>query len=301
MKKVHFLISILATAFFMLSLNGCGGGSTSTSAAATTGTVALSLTDAPLDNVDVTGVYVTFTGLRYKYADTNESDENDTGWEDVTLSEPRTVNLLDLQDGKTTLLNQVELPAGEIDHVRFVLDTDKCYVEMLHEANETLIVPSGAQTGYKSIGGFTIPAGGRVNVTADFDVRKSLVVNKNKNLLKPTIKIINNVEVGEINGTVSDANDSSVIIYSYTDGTYAENNDSNVTPDFIDAISSTKVSSGTYMLPWLTVGIYDLVVVEYDDTGAFENILGYVNDVPVNQGTTTTQDINASTLLDTLP
>lgn len=299
MKKFHVLLSILLTALLLLSFTGCGGGSTATSA--TTGTVALSLTDAPIDNEEVTGVYVTFTGLRYQYADKNDSEGNETGWKDITLSEPVTVNLLDLQDGNTTLLNEVELPAGVIDHVRFVLDTKKCFVEMLGDINKTLTIPSGPQTGYKAIGGFTIPAGGRVNVTADFDVRKSLVINKNKNLLNPTIKIIDNVEIGEINGTVSDVNNSSVIIYSYTDGSYSVNNDTNTTPDFADAVSSTKVSDGTYVLPWLATGIYDLVVVEYDSTGTFENIAGYINDVKVSSNTITTLDINGSTLLDTLP
>lgn len=272
-----------------------------TSSDITTGTVALSLTDAPTDDESIKGVYVTFTALRYQYKNVDESNESDNGWQDVNLSEPRTVDLLALQDGNTTLLNQTDLPAGEIDHVRFVLDVDNCYVLLEGNITEMLTVPSGDQTGYKAIGGFTIPAGGTISVTADFDLRKSLVINKNKYLLNPTIKIIDDIEIGGISGAMSlDANGSKVIVYAYEDGSW-DDNESNATNNFGNAVLSTDATDGDYTLPWLTVGDYDLIVVATDVTGVFENILGYLDDVPVEAGETTTQDINDTTLLSALP
>ncbi len=265
------------------------------------GTVTLSLTDAPADDEVITGVFVTFTGLRYQYADTNESNESDENWEDVNLSEPRTVDLLALQNGNTTLLDQTDLPSGTIDHVRFVLDTENCYVELEGNITEKMIIPSGNQTGYKAIGGFTVPTGGVVNVTADFDLRKSLVINKKKYLLKPTIKIIDNIEVGEASGMMSlDANGSKVIVYAYEDGSW-DSNESNATNNFGNAVISTDATDGNYTLPWLTVGTYDLVIVAYNNIGEFENILGYINDVIIVTGETITQDITDDTLLDALP
>lgn len=285
MKKIYKAMSIGAAALLIGLLSGCGGGGTSESSSAT-GTVALSLTDAPVDNEAISAVYVTFDSLQYQYADGNDS------WQDVNLTESRIVNLLALQDGNTTLLNQVDLPAGEIAQVRFMIDTEKCYV-VVDEQNKTLEVPSGDQTGYKAVGGFTIPAGGTVNVTADFDLRKSLTITgKDRYILKPTIKIVDNSEVGEINGTVTvDTNGSTAVIYAYEDGTW-DSNETNATNNFRHAVSSTKVSNGDYILPWLSAGVYDLVVASYDVNGDFEAVMGFVNNVTVDPDQTTTQGIN---------
>ncbi len=309
MKIFHTLIGFALSLTIMTLISGCGGGGTSSSPisesgdtvpSSSTGEVVLKLTDAPTDDANVKGVYVTFDALRYQYADSNDS------WQDVDLNESRTINLLDLQDGNTTLLNHVELPAGEISHVRFVIDTDDCWIDFFEGEIQPLEVPSGDQTGFKAIGGFTIPAGGIVNVTADFDVRKSVTVtgnvDKNVNVrykLRPTIKIIDNTEVGEINGTMTlDANGSKVIVYAYTDGGF-DSNESNTS--FSNAVLSTDATDGSYTLPWLTVGTYDLVVASHDVNGTFENILGYINDVVVITGEITSQDITVDTLVDTLP
>jgi opacity protein-like surface antigen len=294
MKIFHTLIAFVLSLTLMTLITGCGGGGGTTS---NTGTVSLKLTDAPIDDENVAGVYVTFTALRYQYKDSNES------WQDVDLNESRTINLLDLQDGNTTLLNKVELPAGEIQHVRFVLDTDNCYITFKDDTNTSLVleVPSGDQTGYKSTNGFVIAAGGTTNITADFDVRKSVTVTgQGRYKLNPTIKLIDNIEVGEINGTMTlDANGSKVIVYAYTDGSFDES-ESNVTSNFGNAVLSTDATDGSYTLPWLTTGVYDLIVVATDTTGVFENILGYINDVTVETGVTTPQDITDDTLEDAL-
>jgi len=299
MKRLMTILSIAVSLFFA----GCGGGTSSTTTS-TTGTVALSLTDAPVDDENIKSVYVTFTGLRYQYADSNDSND---GWQDVDLNGSRTVDLLALQDGNTTLLSEVELPAGEISHVRFVLDTSKCYIEFEVGDPVDMIVPSGDQTGYKAIGGFTIAAGGIVNVTADFDLRKSLThtgssTNNNSNdkyLLNPTIKIVDNITIGEINGTMNlDANGSSVIVYAYADGKFDETQE--VSNDFSGAVTSTDATNGNYTLPWLASGTYDLVVVSYTVDGTYESILGYVNDVTVTAESVTVQDITLDTLSDTL-
>ena len=287
MKMFHKLIGIVLSLTMITLISGCGGGSSDTAITTTkTGTVALSLTDAPTDDENIRGVYVTFDALRYQYADGNES------WEDVDLNESRTINLLDLQDGNTTLLNYVELPAGEISHVRFVIDTDKCYIDLVVGGEQPLEVPSGDQTGFKAIGGFTIPAGGTVNVTADFDVRKSVTTTGNgRYLLRPTIKIIDNIEVGEINGTVTlnlDANVSSVIIYAYEDGTWDPIEEE---PTFTGAVLSADATDGTYVLPWLTTGVYDLVLTSQDVNGTYLETLDHISGVIVNANETTIVDI----------
>jgi hypothetical protein len=114
--------------------------------------------------------------------------------------------------------------------------------------------------------------------------------------------LIDNIEVGEINGTMTlDANGSKVIVYAYEDGGFDSNESNATNPSFDNAVVSTDATNGNYILPWLTTGVYDLVVVATDNLGAFENILGYINDVPVVVDQTTVQDITDETLLDALP
>jgi hypothetical protein len=98
MKNIHKIVGIILSFVIISFIAGCGGSSSSSNA--NTGTVVLSLTDAPIDYESVSGVYITFVALRYQYA------EDEDNWEDVDLQEPRTINLLDLQDGITSTGNE---------------------------------------------------------------------------------------------------------------------------------------------------------------------------------------------------
>jgi hypothetical protein len=158
-----------------------------------TGTLRLYLCDAPLDAENVTGVYITIDEIQY---------HRDGQW--VACEEfqsPQTYDLLELTEGNSALLGQFTLPAGNYTQIRFVLDMPKkgsheanpgCYVEFADNSTEPLFVPSGGETGYKAIGYFEVPVDGAVEVTADFDVRKAVVVAGSSYILKPTIKLIVN-------------------------------------------------------------------------------------------------------------
>ena len=66
-------------------------------------------------------------------------------------------------------------------------------------------MPSSAQSGLKLVGGFTIPAGGSADFTAEFDLGKSLTAPPGLDpdvIFRPTIRLVNNVEVGTLTGLV---------------------------------------------------------------------------------------------------
>jgi hypothetical protein len=158
-----------------------------------TGTLKLYLCDAPLDAENVTGVYITINEIQYHL---------DGQW--ITCEEfegPQTYNLLELTGGNSTLLGELTLPAGHYTQIRFMLDISEkgsyqvnpgCYIEFADNSTEPLFAPSGGETGYKAIGQFEVPVNGTVEVTADFDVRKAVVVAGSSYILKPTIKLIVN-------------------------------------------------------------------------------------------------------------
>ena len=281
MKKFHALIGTIVSFTLMTLISGCGGGDT-TDATATTGTATLNLADAPVDDENVLGVHVAFDAVEYKPAGSQ--------WVVEELNETRVINLLDLQDGNSTLLvSQTELPTGRINQVRFVINEAETFIELKNDGNVSLTVPSGEE---KIVGGFVVPAGGDVNITADFDLRKSLVLHTNgtKYSLKPTIKIVDNSQVGEISGTVNVDTNNTVIVYAYADETFIEGDE--IANDFYNAATSSDATDGNYTLAWLTAGTYDLVVVEFDTTGDTTQILGVVQDVVVTEDGKTTENID---------
>jgi hypothetical protein len=155
-----------------------------------TGTLKLYLSDAPMDAENVTGVYITINEIQY---------HRDGQW--MTCEEfesPKIYNLLELTGGNSILLGEFTLPAGNYTQIRFMLDIPQkgshptspgCYIEFADNSTEPLFVPSGGETGYKAIGYFEVPVNGSVDVTADFDVHKAVVVAGYSYILKPTIKL----------------------------------------------------------------------------------------------------------------
>jgi hypothetical protein len=156
-----------------------------------TGTLKLYLSDAPLDADNVTGVYITINEIQYHL---------DGEW--ITCEEfvgNQTYDLLELTGGNSALLGEFTLPAGHYTQIRFMLDIPEqgshpanpgCYIEFGNNSTEPLFVPSAGETGYKAIGQFEVTANGTVVVTADFDIRKAVVVAGSSYILKPTIKLI---------------------------------------------------------------------------------------------------------------
>lgn len=271
-----------------------------------TSLVKLSLTDAPVDDENIAGVYITITGIKYEYI-------NSTQWLESNLEAPITLNLLDLRDGKTRDLAALELKQGEIEHIRFMLDLDNCYITFKDdpERKEKIEIPSGEQTGFKSTNGFVVGATGETNITADFDVRKSLTLTKKGYKMKPTIKLINNQYAGMIAGNITlETDNSTVVIYSYKKGSFQDSEATSI-KDFSNAYTSARIIQtsndfssiyeGRYRLYWIMEGEYDLVIAGYNNLGEFENVIGFVPSVEVQGAYSTTDvDINKTTIQDSL-
>jgi len=266
-----------------------------------TGTLELYLTDAPIDAENVTGVYITINEIQYHIDDQWITCEEFEG--------PKTYDLLELAGGNFTLLGDLTLPGGHYTQIRFMLDIPEtvpppvnpgCYMEFNGNSTEPLFVPSGGETGYKAIGQFEVPVNGAVVVTADFDVRKAVVVADSSYILKPTIRLVVNNQAGSIRGSITNAsNYTDIIVFAYEDGTWAETEDdepAGLESRFPNAINSGKTDDeGGYRVAFLAAGTYDLVVAGYDGAD-FGEVLGFISDVQVESEQTTTQNIDTDTL-----
>lgn len=279
----HILAIILT--MVVLTVSGC---STST-----TGTLALKLTDAPVDDENIAGVYIAINKI-----EVNKSTSDNANW--VTVKEfddALEYNLLDLTDGSFALLGEFELTAGQYNQIRFILDiqeqgkqpptTPGCYVKFTDGSTEPLFVPSGGQTGYKAVGAFEVPVNSEVEVTVDFDLRKALHVtgqgNNQRYILKPTLRLVVDSQAGNIRGMVTlDTTYTDVIIFAYEDGDWnISEADDPVEGEtrFPNAVTSSKMDNdGTYVLAYLAYGKYDLAVVGYNGE-TYGEVLDIVSDV----------------------
>lgn len=266
------------------------------------GTLKLSITDSPIDTDGITGVYITFIDVMYHTPDDDEWYSFDD------FEGPQTYNLLDLTRGETDLLGFFELEAGTYTQLRFMLEAPVmgggnhsnpgCWLEFEDGSEVPLFVPSGAQSGYKAVGQFTVPANGTVSVTADFDVRKSVVKagNSGKYILKPTIRLIVDDQAGAIAGDVFNIQeDHQIVIYAYEEGTYTEDEATDPepeTPRFPNAVVSDLADeTGHYYLAFLAPVSYDLIIVLNLD-GEFSQVLGLVEGVVVESNEVTFADID---------
>ena len=193
MPKNHYLAILAAS---LLTLGGCNDKTGDDSNTAANGTLHLSIMDGPVENAEK--VVVEFTGVVIKPADGNQIV--------INFDEPKSIDLLQLQHGKTAdLLDGTSLRAGHYNWIRLMVNAennqDDTYITVAG-VNHELEIPSSPQTGLKLVSGFTITAGGHHHFTIDFDLRKSIVHNTQGYKLKPTLRLIDSVQTGTISGEV---------------------------------------------------------------------------------------------------
>lgn len=189
-------------------ISACGGSGDSGNGGGgeATGEVRFSMTDAPVDSV--TQVHLTVTAVGLKPSDGPEEKEE--------LDEPLVVdNLLDLQGTNAVeLIPFTEVPAGRYNWLRlYVLAGDgNTYVVEDGGGEVPLYVPGQQNNVEKErhvqlVSGFVVPAGGQADFTLDVDLRRALTqpANQDYYLLRPAMRIVDNTEVGVIQGSVADA------------------------------------------------------------------------------------------------
>ncbi|NML62501.1 DUF4382 domain-containing protein [Massilia sp. RP-1-19] len=252
--KLNRLTLITGAAFAAATIAACGGGGGDSGAPAAaptqSGTLGVSLTDAPACGFDAVNVTVSKVRVHQNSA----AGENDSGWSDITLSPARKINLLNLTNGVLDSLGATSLPAGKYNQLRLVLDanagagTANTVVATGSTAEKTLDTPSAVQSGIKIAGQFDVGAGQRTDLVLDFDACKSVVTKGNgKYALKPVIKLIPTVSNG-INGFISPALLSSGVSVS------AQQN------GVIIRSTAPNATTGEFFLSRLAPGSYDVVI-----------------------------------------
>ncbi|MEH6783380.1 MAG: DUF4382 domain-containing protein [Alcanivorax jadensis] len=194
---------ILATSTI---LTACGGSSSDNNPPPQTGDMQLSMTDAPAD--DLTRVQLTLNAVALKPAE--------GGMVRRDLDEPLVIeDLLALQGAESTvIMPTTEVPAGRYNWIRlYVQSGDGSTFVIDDNGGEFPLYVPGQQNNQdrerhvQLVSGFVVPVDGEVNFTLDVDLRRAITkpANKDYYLLRPAVRIVDNSEVGIIEGTISDS------------------------------------------------------------------------------------------------
>lgn len=270
-QRVHFLMFavILLTSFLAFVIPGCdGGGGSSSSSDSHTGTLAVSMTDAPACGFDAVNVTVN----KVRIHQNSSATENDSGWAEIILDPARKINLLDLSNGALIELGETPLAAGHYTQLRLVL-AENSGSNLANSVTPTGTVdaigmktPSAMQSGLKLINEFDVIAGERVDLLLDFDACKSVVMRGNGDyLLKPVIRVIPFI-VNGIEGYVTPA--EPVTVSAQRSGEVVR--------------STVPNAEGKFYISHLAPNSYDVVI------SADGHATAVVSGVPVASTTSTT-------------
>jgi hypothetical protein len=247
-------------------------------------TVIFKVTDAPFPASQVEEAYVTVdwikllkAGMEEEYTE-EETESEEASFVLVELEEPATFNLLELRNGLTEVLAEMELPVGIYTEVR--LHVIEAGILLKDGKAFPLKVPSGDASGLKlkMKPELTLTEGEVVEVLFDFDISRSFVMKGSINNIlgfnfKPVVRAVAHVvtETGEISGTVTDADENAIEEVTVVLLKGEE--------EITTAITSEE---GFYAMIGILPGTYTLKVVAGDVTKEVE--------VTVEAGKVTTKD-----------
>ncbi len=216
MKSNFFSISIIVFSFLFI---GCSNNET----ASDYGRLKVQLTDAPFphDLVSEANVTIFKVDARYKGnmdLDTQANDstdvtvETDKGKPFIVLMENEVqVNLLELTNGVTKTLVDIDVPVGSYDLIRVYVKGIN--VVLTDGTTFNLDVPSGSQSGIKVFikPELMVNGGLSSDLLLDFDVSKSFVQKSGGFNFKPVIKASNLSTAGTLMGTITAVEQDTIV------------------------------------------------------------------------------------------
>ncbi|MBK7871189.1 MAG: DUF4382 domain-containing protein [Saprospiraceae bacterium] len=287
------------------------------------GNVKFEITDAPIDDANIEGVFVTVTSVRVD------------GEEISNFNGKQTIDLMAYQNGKLKGLGSADLAARAYTDVELVLDFDSdqsgnapgCYVLTDDGTKHALKSAANLSNTINVNGNFTVPEKGSTEMVLDFDIRKAITYRANSTAseysfvtdseLNSTTRLVMKSNTGKIEGdcmTDQSQEDLRIVVYAYKKGTYSA---TEAQPQgtsgirFKNAVSSAVVAdNGTYTLSFLEQGDYELHFVGYEDTDAdgqmelkgsllldlLSNALD-LNDISVGAGASVSVDVEVKGIL----
>lgn len=299
----------LAIAVLAASTTGLTGCFSSSSSGGDSGSLSLGITDAPVDSLEEVNISFTSITLNHSNGERIEIELN----EEQLAEQP--IDLLTLQRGNAaSLIADEEVPAGEYEWIRLNVVDNQTFPDMyvVREDNGgTADLAVQSARGLQLSSGFTVPQGGSADFTVDFDLRSAITDPQGQDgyFLRPSLRLVDNSEVGAIEGTVfsnvisNQCNENTSFngaVYVY-EGQNAEPIDYNSKTDkepLMTAAVEQPESGGelSYRAAFLTEGDYTIgYTCDADDPDA-DNDLTFTGtrNVTVSANETQTEDFDGS-------
>lgn len=240
------------------------------------GRITVKITDAPSDDASIEGTFITVAAIK-------------VDGKEVEGFTKQTIEISDLQNGKTHLLFNGDIQAGNYSRLSLVLDmaTDVngnapgSYVLDTQGKKHNLNGGSAQSAEVELNTQIKVSPAGQVGVVIDFDLRKSVARGNNMHAessyslvagaeLKSAVRVILEEKSGHVKGKVQGAwlTGKNVIVYAYTKGTFNVTNELQAQGSgevrFAKAVTSSSVdANGDYHLAFLNEGDYEVYLVSY--------------------------------------
>jgi hypothetical protein len=245
------------------------------------GNVSLEITDAPIDDANIQGAFVTIADVKI--------DGNSM----PGFSGRQTIDLLAYQQGDVKSLGIGTLDAGAYSNVTLVLDYDTdangtapgCYVLTTDGIKHALKSTANTTANVTAAANFAVAETGRTDLVLDFDVRKAIARTTSgasqyqfhgNTELNAAVRVVTKTKTGTITGTCTDALSTSekVVVYAYKKGSFNAMVEKQGPVQFKNAVTSATADiQGRYTLAFLEEGDYELHFIRYKDAnndGKFE-------------------------------
>ncbi len=161
------------------------------------------LTDSPFPFGSISAVNVYVARIEAS-ASTDTSGTNPASW--VTIATPeQTFNLLDFQNGASTLLGEADLPADQYAAVRVVINTGRSSVVKSDGSQASVHWPiSGNLSLYALVEQPLAVTSSGAQIVLDFDVGRTFLPDGSGGFyFSPVIRAVNGAATGSITGTVT--------------------------------------------------------------------------------------------------
>lgn len=241
------------------------------------GNLSVAITDAPIDQAEVTGAFVTITSVKVD------------GQVLSGFKGPQTVNLLALQNGNSLNLGTQSVAADQYSKLTLEISSETdangvapgSYITFTNGTKEKLELSGNGKIEIElKPKNFEVTESGNTEIIVDFDLRKS-IKSKNNDFsfvtlgeLKSGVRAEVKAKTGTLKGKIDNygAIGSKVIVYAYQKGSFNGNSEINGQGSsdikFANAVSSAVVDGGgNFTLAFLPAGEYEIYVEKPQSTG----------------------------------
>lgn len=270
------LISLMATAM----IQSCNKNTDSiTPAPDGQGTVVMEVTDAPSDDANIKGTFVTVTEIRID------------GRKFSGFSGKKTIELSAYQNGNVASLGLGNIQTGTYSNISLLLDnatdqngnTPGCYTMTTDNMKYNLTGTTSGQTEIISRKAFEVKEKQQTNLVLDFDIRKAITDNNGSTAggysfvssddLNASTRLLIKTQTGGIKGNCANYKEtnSKLLVYAYKKGAYNSSEtkaqgSGNV--QFKNAVTSCVADgNGNYNLSFLEEGDYEVRYATYKNNG----------------------------------